>query len=337
VRVGAIVTVPGGTRTEDSAFEDRSCFPYLFRYPLACHDILGETLLQRTLNSLRDSGVQQRTVLFEETGSESLFPSRVPSVGEFFSAWEASVGQQLDRGAEILLLIRLGAYLELDYGQLLDFHRQTSGVLTQVYDQKSAFEIAVVNTNQLQGDKGSYRGRLSAVIPYHRRYEFSGYSNRLREPQDFRRLVRDALLHRNSIRPVGEEVSPEIWFGEGTTVDATSRISAPAYIGAHTRVKGSCLINGATSIERDCEVDFGTTVTDSCVLPETYVGIGLNLVHSIVTANKLFHLDRNVEIEILDRNLVGKQRSIRTLTKSIAKKDYFNWNERQLNRIDSHL
>jgi NDP-sugar pyrophosphorylase family protein len=289
------------------------------------------------LTVLRDSGVQQQSVLFEDSGSENLFPSRVPSAGKFFSAWENSVRQQLEQGAEILLLIRLGAYLELDFAQLLDFHRESSGALTQVYDQKSAFEIAVIHANQLQGEKGSYRGRLSALIPYHKRYEFAGYSNRLRQPQDFRRLVRDSLLRRNSIRPVGEEVSTDVWVGEGATIDPSARICGPAYIGAHTRVKGYCQINGGTDIGRDCEIDFGTTVTDSTVLPETYLGIGLNVVHSIAAAGFLFNLDRNVEVQISDRNLVGKQRTIRTFRKFIAKKDIFNRSERQLSGIDSHL
>ncbi len=335
------MTVPGVGRFEDPNSVNGSGPQYTFQafggYPLACYEILGETILQRTLNALHDCEVHQQTVLMEESGSESLFPSRVRSVGKFFSEWEAAVEQQLDGGAETLILIRLGAYLDLDFIQLLEFHRKTAEVLTQVYDHKSAFDVAVVNANQLTGDSGSYRGRLSALIPYHKRYQFAGYANRLREPQDLRRLAHDALLRRNSIRPVGEEVAPEVWMGDGASLDSSARISAPVYIGARTRVKGSCVINGATNIERDCEVDYGTTVTNSCVLPETYLGIGLNFVHSIVTANKLFHLDRNVEVEISDRNLVGKRRSVRTLTKSIGEKGFFNRGQHQLNEVDSHL
>lgn len=341
MRVGAIVTVPGAIQGEDPGSQDRTRSQFAFQafggYPLACYEILGDTILQRTLNALRAAGIEQQTVLMEESGSECLFPARTPSVGQFFSAWEASIAQQLEDGAEVLFLIRLGAYLDLNFAQLLEFHRKSADVLTQVYDHKSAFDVAVVNTSQLRGDSGSYRGRLSSLIPYHKRYQFTGYTNRLREPQDLRRLAHDALLRRNSIRPVGEEVAPEVWMGDGATLDSSARISAPVYIGARTRVKGSCLINGATNIERDCEVDYGTTVTNSCVLPETYLGIGLNFVHSIVMANKLFHLDRNVEVEISDRNLVAKRRSIRTFTKSIGAKGFFYRSQHQLNGADSHL
>ena len=337
MRVGAIVTVPAAIQEEDLSLQEGTRPQHLLAGPLACYEILGSTILQRILDALRDAGIQQQTVLLEESGSEGLFPSRLRPTRNFFSAWEGSVQQQVDEGAEILFLIRLGAYLELDFDEVLAFHCQTAGVLTQVYDHKSAFDVAVVNTNQLRGDNGSYRGRLSALIPYHKRFNFTGYTNRLREPQDLRQLAHDGLLRRNSIRPLGKEVSPEVWMGEGATVDSSARISGPVYIGARSRVKGSCLVNGATTIERDCEVDFGTTVTDSSILPEPYLGIGLNFLHSVVTANKLFHLDRNVAVKISDRNLVGKRRLTGTLKKSMGKKDFFNRSGPQLNEADSHL
>ncbi len=188
MRVGAIVTVPGTIREEELGSQDRTGPQYPCQAvgddPLACQEILGETLLQRTLNALGDAGIRQQTVLVEESGLESLFPSRLGTIGKFFSAWEASVERQLDEGAEILFLIRLGAYLDLDFARVLDFHRQSSGVLTQVYDHKKAFDVALVSTSHLRGENGSYRGRLGALIPYHKRYSFTGYTNPLREPRD---------------------------------------------------------------------------------------------------------------------------------------------------------
>lgn len=338
MNIGAIVTVAGQLKTE-AANEGMSSPHHALTKPLggspfACHEILGQTLLQRTLLNLRSFGIKQQSVLFEESGAETFLPSRIAPAGGFFSAWENAIDQQLRQGADLLLLIRLGAYLEIDFSHLLRFHRETSSALTQVYDHKSAFEVAIVSANQLesQNGAGSYRGRLSALIPYHRRYIFRGYSNRLREPQDLRRLVQDALLRRNSIRPIGDQVSPDVWLGKGAEADPAACISAPAYIGDHTRIKSGCTINGVTAIERECVVDFGTTVTDSCVLQGTYLGMGLNVSNSIAAPGKLFNLARNIEVDISDRHLIGKPltaRSFLGFRKPATRDNFFERNERQ--------
>jgi hypothetical protein len=325
MRVGAIITVAAedqGRGTTNDETPSQSLFS-LGISPVVCQELLGQTLLQRTRQSLRESGVEQQTVLFEHSGSQSLITSGSSTAESFSSAWETAVGQQLNDGEEVLLLIRLGPYLEIDFHDLLRFHRETCSGLTQVYGKNGAFDLGVINASQLRSDSGSYRRRLSALIPQSRRYNFSGYSNRLREPGHLRRLVHDALTGRNAIRPAGEQAGPGIWIGEGASVDPGANLCGPVYIGANTQIKGSCIINGGTAIERDCEVDFGTTVTDSCVLPGTYVGMGLNIVHSIVAPNRLFHLDRNVGMDISDAQLIGSRLPSSILagfTKSISKK-----------------
>jgi hypothetical protein len=325
VRVGAIITVAAedqGRGTTNDETPSQSLFS-LGVSPVVCQELLGQTLLQRTRQNLRETGVEQQTVLFEQPGSQGLIPSGSKTSESFSSAWETAVGQQLNDGAEVLFLIRLGAYLEVDFRDLLRFHRETSSGLTQVYGKKSAFDLGVIGASQLRSEAGSYRRRLSALVPHSRRYDFSGYSNKLREPADLRRLVQDALSGRNAIRPAGEQAGPGIWIGEGAGVDPTATLCGPVYIGAGSEIKGSCIINGGTAIERDCEVDFGTTVTDSCVLPGTYVGMGLNIVHSIVAPNRLFHLDRNVGVDISDAHIIGSRLPSSILagfTKSIRKK-----------------
>jgi hypothetical protein len=335
MRVGAIITVAAedqGKGTTNDETPSQSLFS-LGISPVVCQELLGQTLLQRTRQSLRESGVEQQTVLFEPPGSKSLIPSGCGTAESFSSAWETAVAQQLNDGAEALFLIRLGAYLETDFRDLLTFHREASGGLTQVYGKKGAFDLGLVSADQLRTEAGSYRRRLSALIPQSRRYTFSGYSNKLREPGDLRRLIQDALTGRNAIRPAGEEAGPGVWIGEGARVDPSASLYAPVYIGANAQIKGSCLINGTTAIERDCEVDFGTTVTDSCVLPGTYVGMGLNIVHSIVAPNRLFHLDRNVGMEISDAQIIGSRLPTSILAgfaKSITKK-------RSLKRVSTNL
>jgi hypothetical protein len=56
----------------------------------------------------------------------------------------------------------------------------------------------------------------------------------------------------------------------------------------------------------------------------TFVGMGLHIANSIVSPGKLFHLDRNVELEIPDSQLIGKtspRRSAIQGAKSIFSKE----------------
>jgi len=52
-------------------------------------------------------------------------------------------------------------------------------------------------------------------------------------------------------------------------------------------------------------VDCGTVVENSTILPFTYVGAGLDVMHSVVGFQRISHLVRNVEVEIQDPKLVG--------------------------------
>jgi hypothetical protein len=58
-------------------------------------------------------------------------------------------------------------------------------------------------------------------------------------------------------------------------------------------------------------------VTDSCVLAGTYLGMGLNVVHSIVGPHRLFHLDRNIGMEISDSRLIGRRLTTPLLSRLI--------------------
>src|SRR5438128_11613846 len=115
----------------------------------------------------------------------------------------------------------------------------------------------------------------------------SAHNARLPEPADFRRWVQDAFSGRCGMRPVGREVRSGIWYGERARVDRSATILAPAFIGAETCIEASCTISGATAVERQCEVDCVTTVDDCCVLPGTYLGMGLNVQHALRQRSKL--------------------------------------------------
>jgi NDP-sugar pyrophosphorylase family protein len=106
------------------------------------------------------------------------------------------------------------------------------------------------------------------------------------------------------MRPWGVEVKPGIWVDEGAEIHRRARIVAPAYIGRASKVSEDTLITRCSSIERDCYVDYGTVIEDSSILPNTHIGIWLDVCHAVASGNKLLSLGRNVTLEVSDRSIM---------------------------------
>ena len=322
MNIGVIVTIAGHRPSESDDGKGaprkrienanaKTTSQLLMGSPMGSCDVLGQSIIDRVVARLRGSGAQLISIISEgplpgctaTSASSSLY--RTGSTPGFWPAWDSVVSEYLNHGVETLLLLRLGPYVELDLLYLLRFHRDITSPLTQVYHRHTALDVVLVDAAPLREGMGSFRTRLSTLIPQRQRYSFAGYTNLLAGPADFRRLVQDALSGQCGIRPVGREVRPGIWYGEGTRVDRSAIILAPAFIGAETCIEASSTISGASAVERQCEVDCGTTVDDCCVLPGTYLGMGLNVQHAVVKGSKLFHLNRDIELEISDSRLIG--------------------------------
>jgi hypothetical protein len=103
--------------------------------------VLGRNIIERTLDRMHGTGVQQVSVIsespdcdFHEYNVSNSNPG-VAGPGEtFWTAWDRVVSQYLNQGVDLLLLARLGPYIELNIADLVRFHRGVHSELTQVYD-----------------------------------------------------------------------------------------------------------------------------------------------------------------------------------------------------------
>ena len=96
---------------------------------------------------------------------------------------------------------------------------------------------------------------------------------------------------------------------------------APAYIGAHARVRSAAVVTRCSTVEHHSEIDCGTVVEDSAVLPFTYVGAGLDVCRSIAGNRRLFPLRLDVEVEITDPGLIGavsEYSGVRTISNTLS-------------------
>ena len=313
MQIGAILTLAASNSNESGTHESlndgaRKRRQFLSNVPNPKLDLLGKSLLDRTADKLRQSGVKTTTVIAEGPTLTQLARSFVSS--DAGATWDRAVAESVREGVQTLILLRAGAYTDLDFEEVLPFHGEQRATLTQVYAPDGSLDIAVVDAKSLRNADGAYRKTLGALIPKQERFLYDGYVNRLRKPQDFRRLTEDALCGKCRLRPAGSEVGDGVWLGAGAQIDESCVIEGPVYIGAGTRIGAGCTIIGGSAIERDCEIDFGTTVEQSWILQQTYIGLSLTVRHSIVSNQKMFHLDRKAEIAITDSSLIRATKSL---------------------------
>jgi carbonic anhydrase/acetyltransferase-like protein (isoleucine patch superfamily) len=312
VRVSAVLVIndrPSSTGAVDEGASQERREPS--RGSITCADILGQSVLDRTVARLRHAGVRTISVI----GGRNLasLPSNrdveIIEAGNSFARWPAAqrkMREQGVQGIETVLMIGLGAYMELDVAKAVKFHRAKGTPLTQLEDIQGPLDFWVVDS------KWFNTAANGCTLPF--RYgEFpglpipcrmTGYVNRLAEARDLRRLVLDAFLSRCELKPRGREVRPGIWADEGACVHKLTRLVAPIYLGRSTKVGPSAVITRFSNLERHCQVGAGTVVDSTSVLPHTVLGKGLDISHAVVDGNKFLDVNRNVALQIDDPKLI---------------------------------
>jgi len=292
--VGAVVIV--GSSGEGGAERQLSSSTMQFEHGcLACIELLGRTVLGRTIEELLRGRIDSVAVI-----ASSPFASAVighEQVG-FFTAhdvWQKAWEKAKNFSAEAVLVVRLGAYVEFDPADLLQFHRDQGKAVTRAWSDDGSLDVWVVDPEIFAQNDGLV-SCLESEDPA--RYFVS--VNRLESARDLRQLITDGLGARCHFRPQGTEIRPGIWLGHGAEVDRTARLVAPVYIGRASKIADQCLITRGSNVESNAKVDYGTVIEDSTVLSNTYVGIGLDLSHSIVDGDNLLHLQHGVSLKISD-------------------------------------
>lgn len=294
----AIVVV--GTRSLQDAASDGSFPGDLVEQParsLASLEILGQSVIERTITRLRGAGINAISIVSEAALPLSAGRRFIPNV----------LVKQAGKHLERVLLVRLGAYVEVDFADLLQSHHESGAVVTGVCDADGPLDIWALDATRgapigLMLDSPFDGGRPST-------YLFRGYLNRLTDGHDLRRLAVDALSGRCAIRPQGREIKPGVWIDDGARVHRSVRIVAPAYIGRGARIHASALITRFSNVERCCVVDCGTAIENSSVLPYTHVGKGLDVAHAIIDGNRFVNLSRNVAFTIEDARIIRRTAS----------------------------
>jgi len=306
--IRAILLIGGATSVEGLTSES------IGGVPIACLDALGLTVAERVLRRLCHFGIHHTTLIGDTGGAIPLSHlaelhhrlHTVPASGD--QLWETAeevFQQHAADGAELILALRVGPYVELDYEEMIQHHLDHHCPVSMAVDaQNSSLEIFVLDASGRLDARELFQSHLQRRRRECEPFQVKGYVNRLQKAADLRRLSVDGLLARNAIHPEGTEIKPGVFVGRGARIHRKARVVAPAFIGARSKVHASALITRGSVIEQHSEVDCGTVVENSTLLPFTRLGAGLDVMHSVVGFRRLAHLVRNVEVEISDKKIV---------------------------------
>jgi NDP-sugar pyrophosphorylase family protein len=283
--------------------------------PIAMLDVLGKSVVDHTIERLQTQGVSAATVVGDL--SQVSLPRRNgitylhAADGSLWRSAEAAFNEQAQAGAELVIVVRLGAYTELNFEHLIQFHLDNAARVTAVVDTNGEMlDRFVISASRRNDAAFLFRSELKHFRSGCNQYTYIGYCNRLRTAAGLRQLVIDAFRGDNSLKPAGTEIRPGVWAADTARIQRGARLLAPCYIGANAKVRAHAVVTRCSSVERDSCVDFGVVVENSTVLPHTSIGAGLDIVHSVVGFRRVAHLARQAEVEISDPKLINAASTI---------------------------
>jgi NDP-sugar pyrophosphorylase family protein len=310
VRAIVLTGCPGEPKDHSGCFIDSEKFAGV---PLVLLPVLGQPVLHRIIDHLQSVGIDSCSVLnaadralpaFEDAGRADIKWQNVSS-NQLWRAAEEEFDEMARGGAELVLLLRLGAYAEVELDPLLQFHLDQRNHTTQVVAADGPLDFFVLSGSRRNDAAFLLRNKLQKMRVQTRPFVTGGYVNPLQTAADLRRLTLDSLLQKTSIQPQGVQFRPGVWLGQGARIDRNVRLVAPCYVGPYARIRSGSLITRGSSVEHHSIVDCGTVVEASTLLPLSYLGTGLDLVHSIVGFNRIASVKHAAELDMEDKSLVS--------------------------------
>lgn len=280
--------------------------------PPALLEVAGKSALQRTLERLRHFGVQHITAIADsdfppEPGTNGHGGNHLAAIRErFWRGAENAFNDMAQDGAEVVLLVSLGEYAEIDFEGLLQFHLDHQARVSQACVGSRLLEVFCISASRRNDAASLFRSQLVKCRIECPLFEHTGYFNPLKDARDLRQFAIDILTLQTQTQPSGTQIRPGVWMEKRARLEKGARVLAPAFIGAFAKVRAHAVITRCSVIEHHAQVDLGTVIENSTVLPYCRVGAGLDVSHSVVGGGTLAHLRRDVTVEIADPKLISQ-------------------------------
>ncbi len=271
-------------------------------------EIAGKSPLERMAERLAQYGIPPVAAIVETNSNSFITPSGLnciaASTDRFWRVAETIFNDMAQAGTELVVLVRLGAYAEIDFERLVQVHVDRGTRVSQSSHNGQKLDIFCLSASRRNDAASLFRSQLSRCRSECPLVEDAAYMNPLASARDLRQFAIDILTRRTETCPAGEEVRPGVWMGRKASIEKGARILAPAFIGAYARVRTGAVVTRCSTVEHHAQVDCGSVVENSSVLPYCYVGAALDLSHSVAGMRQVANLRRDVTVEIPDPKLI---------------------------------
>ena len=117
----------------------------------------------------------------------------------------------------------------------------------------------------------------------------------------------------------GREAAEGIWLSRNVSLHPTAQLRAPVYIGENCRISSGVQLGPRVVVGSDCLLDQSSVLSDTIVLPGSYVGEFLELRDAIVDRNRLVNVKVGAAITVTDNFILGSfaERHLRQLAGSV--------------------
>ena len=92
--------------------------------------------------------------------------------------------------------------------------------------------------------------------------------------------------------------------GRGSNVSTQSLADGHTFVGSRTRVRPSARLAGTCVVSDNCFIDSQASITDSVILPGTYVGENIDIRNAIVNGNQVIRVDSGANYRVADHFLL---------------------------------
>lgn len=116
------------------------------------------------------------------------------------------------------------------------------------------------------------------------------------------------LQSRDEKVSLDRQLHPRVWVGPGVVIHPQARLTGPCWIGSKSQIGADSAIGPNAIIGTHSVIDRNASVSDSVVMPDTFIGANLHLKNMIGDGDHLLDANRGSRVQIVDRFMMARLR-----------------------------